>query len=114
MGLTVAAGASIAEIFASQVKQADSTMAAGDMGFDPLNLYPADAAAQEQYQLAELKHGRVAMLAIALIVLEEAVSGTSFLKETPLLWNEIGRLGTENTLQAAVDLQSDLVKDATS
>lgn len=29
----------------------------GNVGFDPLGLFPKDAATQEKYKLAELKHG---------------------------------------------------------
>merc|ERR1712146_24163 len=112
--LTVGVGASFAEIFSNQLKQQNPGMyEAGNMGFDPLGLYPADKATQDQFKLAELKHGRVAMLAIALIVLEEAISGTSFLKESPVIWNEIGRIGVEGTPAALADIEVDLLKDAT-
>merc|ERR1711998_722938 len=80
--LTVGMVASLAEIFTAKLKEDNPGMyGPGDMGFDPFGLFPTDAATQDQYKLAELKHGRVAMLAIAAIVLEEAISGTSFLKE---------------------------------
>merc|ERR1711939_365854 len=111
--LTVGIGASFAEIFSKQLKQANPAMyEPGNMGFDPLGLFPTDKAEQDEYKLAELKHGRLAMVAIALIVLEEAISGTSFLKESPILWNEIGRIGVEGTPAALADLETDLVKDA--
>merc|ERR1711871_1096173 len=43
----------------------------GDLGFDPLNLY-------SQYNAeAEIKHGRVAMVAITFIALQEFVTGKS-------------------------------------
>merc|ERR1712188_302152 len=82
------------------------------MGFDPLGLYPDDIYTQDKYQMGELKHGRVAMVAIALFVLEEAISGTSFLKETPMLFAELGRLGTEGTGAAIKDFETDLASDA--
>merc|ERR1711975_204597 len=85
--LTVGIVSSFAEIFTSKLREANPGMyEPGNMGFDPLGLYPTDAATQDQYKLAELKHGRVAMLAIVAIVLEEAISGTSFLRETPVLF----------------------------
>ncbi len=37
--------------------------APGDLGFDPLNL-SADESALRRYELAELKHSRLAMIAI--------------------------------------------------
>merc|ERR1711998_712511 len=110
--LTVGMVASLAEIFTSQLKENNPGMyGPGNMGFDPLGLYPTDAATQDQYKLAELKHGRVAMLAI---VLEEAISGTSFLRETPVLFDEIGRLGNEGTLAAFSDLKADITTDLSS
>lgn len=110
--LTVGIVSGFAEVFSGQLKEANpDAYAPGDMGFDPLGLYPTDAATQDQYRLAELKHGRVAMLAITAIVLEEAISGTSFLRETPVLFDEIGRLGTEGTLDAFADLKADLSND---
>ena len=36
----------------------------GDLGFDPLRLYPKDETDQFRMQLAEIKHGRLAMIAI--------------------------------------------------
>ena len=36
----------------------------GDFGFDPLRLYPKDETDQFRMQLAEIKHGRLAMIAI--------------------------------------------------
>merc|ERR1712130_748157 len=39
---------------------------AGDIGFDPLGLYPSDKVGQKRMQLAEIKHGRVAMIATTL------------------------------------------------
>merc|ERR1711988_597823 len=67
----------------------------GNVGFDPLKLYDTDAATQEKYKLAELKHGRIAMVAITLYALEEGIAGTSILQETVPLFQEIGRLAAE-------------------
>ena len=49
----------------------------GRPGFDPLNLFPKDVVAQERMQLAELKNGRVAMLAITAFALIEAFTKTA-------------------------------------
>ena len=37
----------------------------GNLGFDPLKLYPTTAVAQEKMKLKELKNGRMAMIAMA-------------------------------------------------
>jgi len=47
----------------------------GDLGFDPLELRPTDAAAMEQMQTKELNHGRLAMIGIAGMVVQELATG---------------------------------------
>lgn len=84
----------------------------GNVGFDPLSLFPEDKAEQEKYKIAELKHGRIAMLAIFFYVLEEAVSGTSILKETVPLFNEVERLALEGPIQGNIDFAKDLMADS--
>lgn len=83
----------------------------GNVGFDPLSLFPTDAPTQEKYKLAELKHGRIAMVAITLYALEEGVSGTSILKETVPLFSEIERLIAEGPIQGNIDFVKDLIAD---
>ena len=46
----------------------------GDIGFDPLNLRPADPAEFEVMATKELQHGRLAMLAVAGFVAQELVN----------------------------------------
>jgi light-harvesting complex I chlorophyll a/b binding protein 4 len=52
--------------------------APGDFGFDPLGLFPTDPARQKDYQLSELKNGRLAMIAIGGMVAGASVTGNSF------------------------------------
>merc|ERR1711939_1040440 len=47
---------------------------AGDFGFDPLGLKPEDAAELKELQTKELNNGRLAMMAIAGMVAQEAVT----------------------------------------
>merc|ERR1719164_275197 len=47
----------------------------GDIGFDPLNLKPADATEFAEMATKELQHGRLAMLAISGFVAQELVDG---------------------------------------
>jgi len=50
----------------------------GNLGFDPLGLYPGDVREQKMMQLAEIKHGRTAMMAVLIYALEEGLtSGTT-------------------------------------
>ena len=58
----------------------------GDYGFDPLNLYPADEAGQRRMQLAEIKHGRLSMIAITGFAVQEYVSKVGVVDETPMFF----------------------------
>ena len=55
----------------------------GDFGFDPLNLYPSDTEGQQRMQLAEIKHGRLSMIAVTGFAVQEAVSKVGVVDETP-------------------------------
>ena len=48
---------------------------AGDYGFDPLGLKPQDPAELAEMQTKEINNGRLAMIAIAGMVVQEAVTG---------------------------------------
>merc|ERR1719181_925071 len=91
--------------------QKERKLGPGNVGFDPLGLFPADKETQEKYRIAELKHGRIAMVAITLYALEEAISGTSILQETVPLANELERLALEGPIQGNIDLVKDLIAD---
>lgn len=52
--------------------------APGDFSFDPIGLYPTDPAKQKEYQLAELKNGRLAMIALGGMVAGAAITGEHF------------------------------------
>jgi len=50
----------------------------GDFSFDPLGLYPVSEEKQKEMQLAELKNGRLAMIAIGGMVTGSAITGNGF------------------------------------
>merc|ERR1719238_1135006 len=50
----------------------------GDLKFDPLGLRPTDPAEFREMQEKELSHGRLAMLAAAGFMAQEAVTGTTW------------------------------------
>lgn len=50
----------------------------GDFSFDPLGFYPSDPEKQKEMQLAELKNGRLAMIAIGGMVAGASISGNGF------------------------------------
>lgn len=63
----------------------------GDLGFDPLGLYPAedDVEGRMKMQLAEIKHGRLSMIAVLAFTAQELVTGKGVIDETPLFFKPI-------------------------
>mmetsp|Transcript_12166 Transcript_12166/g.18467 ORF Transcript_12166/g.18467 Transcript_12166/m.18467 type:complete len:236 (+) Transcript_12166:77-784(+) len=60
----------------------NSTSFPGDLGFDPLGLYPEDEKQRKVVQLAEIKHGRLAMIAVVIYTLEELLSDSGIILPT--------------------------------
>lgn len=58
----------------------------GDCNFDPLNFFPKDKEGQKQMMTKEIKHGRIAMMAILGFAIQEAVYGIPVVQETPLFF----------------------------
>ena len=50
----------------------------GDYSFDPLGIYPTTVEKQREMQLAELKNGRLAMIAIGGMVAGSVITGEHF------------------------------------
>lgn len=63
----------------------------GDLGFDPLGVMPKDEAGMKNMQLAEIKNGRLAMIAITAFAVQEAVSTQGIVDETPLFFFPIAQ-----------------------
>lgn len=61
----------------------------GNYGFDPFNLYPPDEEGQQRMQLAEIKHGRLSMLAVTGFAFQEYVSGLGVVDETPIFFQPL-------------------------
>ena len=51
----------------------------GDLGFDPLNIKPKTQAALEKMQTKELNNGRLAMIGIAGMLVQELQTGQDIL-----------------------------------
>jgi len=58
----------------------------GDLGFDPLGVLPKDEDGKKNMQLAEIKNGRLAMIAIVAFAVQEAVSKVGVVDETPFFF----------------------------
>jgi len=61
----------------------------GDCNFDPLNLFPEEKSAQFEMQTKEIKHGRIAMMAILGFTVQEALYRTPVTAETPFFFSPI-------------------------
>jgi hypothetical protein len=68
----------------SRIKTANSLP--GDLGFDPLGLYPRDEAGQRYMQLAEIQNGRLAMVAITSFVFQEYITDLGVVRATPIFF----------------------------
>lgn len=55
------------------------------LGFDPLNLYSVKGG-KKTMETAEIKNGRLAMIAITGYAFSEAASGLPVVQQTPLLF----------------------------
>jgi hypothetical protein len=70
----------------------------GNLGFDPLRFYPKDEGGRQRMQLAEIRNGRLAMLAITSFVLQEWVYKSAVVDITPWFfkpfwkWAESGQM----------------------
>lgn len=73
----------------SRSKSNDPAYFPGNLGFDPLGLYPKDKAGQERMQLTEIKNGRLAMLAITAFAFQEFVTGTGVIDQTPVFFKPL-------------------------
>jgi hypothetical protein len=60
------------------VQRLKSNYEPGDLGFDPLGIAPTDPEEFQKMQERELSHGRLAMLAAAGFIAQEAVSGKTW------------------------------------
>jgi hypothetical protein len=62
----------------------------GNLSFDPFGVYPRDKAGQMKMQTAEIKNGRLAMIAITAFAFQEAVSSSGVIQETPFFFKFLG------------------------
>jgi len=70
----------------SLAKGKNSDYFPGNLGFDPLGMYPKDEAGQKEMQLSEIKNGRLAMIAITAFAAQEFASKFGVVNETPFFF----------------------------
>ena len=74
---------------ADRLEEMKAKYVPGDCGFDPLNLFPEDKKEQFEMQTKEIKHGRIAMMAVVGFAAQEALHNTPVISETPFFFNPI-------------------------
>ena len=79
-------GAAVEFLGITKSKSGDASYFPGNLGFDPLGLYPQAEAGRMRMQLAEIKNGRLAMIAIFGFAIQEFVSKQGVIDETPLFF----------------------------
>lgn len=88
--IAVALLAGIVELANADVKEAQGkNYIIGDCGFDPLGFFPKEAGEQKDMMTKEIKHGRIAMMAVLGFVAQEALYRTPVVQETPLFFHPI-------------------------
>ncbi len=73
----------------AKARMGDEDYYPGNLGFDPLGLFPVDRDGQENMKLAEMKHGRVAMVGVSGYVVEEYLTKTAVVDDTPFFFQSI-------------------------
>eukprot|EP00977_Amphora_coffeiformis_P010508 scaffold2476_cov193-Amphora_coffeaeformis.AAC.3 len=70
----------------AKARSGDPEYFPGNLGFDPLNLFPPDEEGRARMELAEIKHGRLSMIAVAAFALQEYVTSLGVIDETPFFF----------------------------
>lgn len=73
----------------AQSRKGDPNYFPGRLGFDPLGLYPIDKEGQKRMELAEIKHGRLSMVAVVGFAVQEYVTKLGVVEETPQFFTPI-------------------------
>jgi len=82
--------AGLAEIGADETKEEKGDKyIPGDCGFDPLKLFPENKEEQLLMMTKEIKHGRIAMMAILGYVVQELLYNSPVTDETPFFFQPI-------------------------
>merc|ERR1712127_82714 len=88
--VAIVAAAGIIELETMKMKEDNGkNYVPGDCNFDPLNLLPSDNAGKMAMMTKEIKHGRIAMMAIFGFAIQEAVYGVPVVQETPFFFTPI-------------------------
>jgi len=81
--------AAAVEVYAGIVQSNKKGYFPGNFEFDPFGLYPKDEKGQANMRLSEIKHGRLAMVAITAFAAQEFVAGTAVIDHAGLFFKPI-------------------------
>jgi Chlorophyll A-B binding protein len=88
--IAVALLAGIVELASADMKETKGKdYVPGDCGFDPLGFFPATKEGKKEMQTKELKHGRIAMMAVLGFVAQEALYRIPVVQETPFFFHPV-------------------------
>jgi hypothetical protein len=87
-GACLGAAAAI-DLYGLRKKRSDPDYFPGKLGFDPLGLYPSTTTGKRRMELAEIKNGRLAMIAITGFAFQEFVQQYAVVDQTPLLFKPV-------------------------
>jgi hypothetical protein len=82
---TILVVASFIDLYQINKANFDPNYTSGNLGFDPLGLYPKDKEGQRTMLAKELRNGRLAMIAISAFAAQEWVSNAGILDQPALL-----------------------------
>lgn len=88
--------ASAIEVYESGVASKKKDYFPGDLGFDPFGLYPKEEKDRKWMQTAEIKNGRLAMIAITAFAAQEFVTHIAIIDETPFFFKPIWQVLADN------------------
>jgi len=83
------AAAAAIDLYGIKVASKKPGYTPGDLGFDPLGVYPKDPEGKKWFDLAEIKNGRLAMIAITAFAFQELVTQQGVVNETPLFFKPL-------------------------
>eukprot|EP00620_Florenciella_sp_RCC1587_P009500 CAMPEP_0182585248 /NCGR_PEP_ID=MMETSP1324-20130603/59886_1 /TAXON_ID=236786 /ORGANISM="Florenciella sp., Strain RCC1587" /LENGTH=285 /DNA_ID=CAMNT_0024802035 /DNA_START=40 /DNA_END=897 /DNA_ORIENTATION=+ len=93
LGFLIGVGAGIGAIDSVSLRikeEMGNAFVPGDFGFDPLRLLKgASPEAVQDMQAKEINNGRLAMIAVTIFVLEEAITGLPVVQLTPSLFHPL-------------------------
>lgn len=85
----IAAAGAIDFIGMSKARTGTDEYFPGNFGFDPLGVFPKDAEGQKWMQAAEIKNGRLAMIAITAFAVQEFVTKVGVIDQTPIFFKPL-------------------------